>query len=172
MMRTGLHVFKTVVEHGNISKAANSLAISRPVISRTIAGLEHRLGVPLFDRSPQGVEPTLYGRALHKLAITVFDDLRRGVQEIEFLADPTAGDVRIGWRARRIPGFVGVADPSRANAISSLRSSSLRKLASCQHRNPPDQKIQGISTETSMSRGIDIFNYFEFVEVTTGPTRV
>ena len=103
-----LHVFKTVAEHGNISKAAASLAISRPVISRTIAGLEHRLGVPLFDRSPQGVEPTLYGRALRKLAITVFDDLRRGVQEIEFLADPTAGELRLGcsdWAA----GAVGVA---------------------------------------------------------------
>jgi len=103
-----LHVFKTVAEHGNISKAADRLAISRPVISRTIAGLERRLGVPLFDRSPQGVEPTLYGRALHKLAITVFDDLRRGVQEIEFLADPTAGELRLGcsdWAA----GPVGVA---------------------------------------------------------------
>jgi len=103
-----LHVFKTVAEHGNISKAADSLAISRPVISRTIAGLEHRLGVPLFDRGPQGEEPTLYGRALHKLAITVFDDLRRGVQEIEFLADPTAGELRLGcsdWAA----GPVGVA---------------------------------------------------------------
>src|SRR5206468_667170 len=89
-----LHVFKAVAEHGNISKAAGSLAISRPVISRTVAGLEHTLGVPLFDRSPQGVEPTLYGRALYKLAITLFDDLRRGVREIEFLADPTAGELR------------------------------------------------------------------------------
>jgi DNA-binding transcriptional LysR family regulator len=91
-----LHVFKTVAEHGNISKAADSLALSRPVISRTIAGLEHRLGVPLFDRSPQGVEATLYGRALHKLAITVFDDLRHGMQEIKFLADPTVGELRLG----------------------------------------------------------------------------
>src|SRR6266571_4103454 len=103
-----LHIFRVVVEHGNISKAADRLAISRPVISRTIAGLERRLGVPLFDRSQQGVEPTLYGRALHKLAITIFDDLRRGVQEIEFLADPTAGELRLGcsdWAA----GAVGVA---------------------------------------------------------------
>jgi DNA-binding transcriptional LysR family regulator len=50
-----------VAEHGNISKAADSLAISHPVISRMIASLERTLGVPLFDRSPQGVEPTLYG---------------------------------------------------------------------------------------------------------------
>jgi DNA-binding transcriptional LysR family regulator len=91
-----LHLFAVVADHGNISKAADSLAISRPVISRTIANLERLLGVPLFDRSPLGVEPTLFGRALRKLAITVSDDLRQGVQEIEFLADPTAGELRIG----------------------------------------------------------------------------
>ena len=34
----------------------------------------------------------LYRRALRKLAITVFDDLRQGTQEIEFLADPTAAN--------------------------------------------------------------------------------
>src|SRR5215470_13823593 len=89
-----LRVFLAVAEHGNISKAADSLAISRPVISRTIADLERTLGVPLFDRSQQGVEPTLYGRALRELAITVSDDMRQGMQEIEFLANPTAGELR------------------------------------------------------------------------------
>jgi DNA-binding transcriptional LysR family regulator len=104
-----LHIFLIVAEHGNISKAADSLAISRPVISRTIAALERTLGVPLLDRSPQGVEPTLYGRALRKLAITVFDDLRQGMQEIEFLADPTAGELRIGCNESMIFGLVSAA---------------------------------------------------------------
>ena len=39
-----LRVFMVVAEHGNISKAADGLAVSRPVISRTIAGLERALG--------------------------------------------------------------------------------------------------------------------------------
>src|SRR5262249_37221790 len=95
--------------HGNISKAADSLAVSRPVISRTIAGLERTLGVPLFDRSPQGVEPTLYGRALRKLALTLFDDLRQGMQETEFLADPTAGELRIGCNESMATGLVAAA---------------------------------------------------------------
>jgi DNA-binding transcriptional LysR family regulator len=104
-----LRLFMAVTEHGNISKAADSLAISRPVISRTIANLERTLGVPLFDRSPQGVEPTLYGRALRKTAITVFDDLRRGMQEIDFLADPTAGELRIGCNESMAAGLVAAA---------------------------------------------------------------
>jgi DNA-binding transcriptional LysR family regulator len=90
-----LHVFMAVVEQGTMAKAAARLAISRPVVSKTIADLEHTLGVPLFDRSPQGVEPTLYGRALLARGVAVFDELRQGVKDIEFLADPTIGELRI-----------------------------------------------------------------------------
>jgi DNA-binding transcriptional LysR family regulator len=104
-----LHLFTVVAEHGNISKAADTLAVSRPAISRTIAGLERALGVPLFDRSPQGVEPTLYGLALRKLAVTVFDDLHQGMQEIEFLADPTAGELRVGCNEAMTAGLVTAA---------------------------------------------------------------
>jgi len=52
--------------------------------------------VRLFDRSPQSVEPTLYGRALLKRSLTVFDDLRASANEIEYFADPTTGELRIG----------------------------------------------------------------------------
>jgi DNA-binding transcriptional LysR family regulator len=91
-----LHILMTVVERGSMAKAAEQLAISQPVVSKSVADLEHALGVRLLDRSPQGVEPTIYGRAIVGSGVAVFDDLRQGVKEIEFLADPTAGEVRIG----------------------------------------------------------------------------
>jgi DNA-binding transcriptional LysR family regulator len=53
------------------------------------------LGVRLIDRSRQGIEPTPYGRALLKSGVAIFDDLRQGIREIEFLSDPASGDVRI-----------------------------------------------------------------------------
>jgi DNA-binding transcriptional LysR family regulator len=49
-----------------------------------------------LDRNPQGVEVTLYGSVLARRALAAFDELRQGVAEIKFIADPTAGDVRIG----------------------------------------------------------------------------
>jgi DNA-binding transcriptional LysR family regulator len=55
------------------------------------------------------VEPTLYGRALRKFAVTVSDDLRQGMQEIEFLTDPTAGEVRIGCNETTTAGLVAAA---------------------------------------------------------------
>jgi DNA-binding transcriptional LysR family regulator len=91
-----LHILMTVVERGSMTKAAEQLAISQPVVSKSVADLEHALGVRLLDRSPQGVEPTVYGRAIVGSGVAVFDDLQQGVKQIEFLADPTAGEVRIG----------------------------------------------------------------------------
>jgi DNA-binding transcriptional LysR family regulator len=101
-----LHVFMAVVEQGNMARAADSLAISRPVVSRTIADLERALGVRLLDRSPQGVEPTLYGRALLKRSVAVFDELKQSVRDIESLGDPNSGEVRIGCTEPMAAGFV------------------------------------------------------------------
>jgi DNA-binding transcriptional LysR family regulator len=91
-----LRILTTVAQAGSMGKAATQLALSQPAVSKAIAEMEYTLGVALLDRTPQGVEPTLYGRALLKWAAAAFDDLSQGVREIESLADPTAGEVRIG----------------------------------------------------------------------------
>lgn len=101
-----LHVLLTVVQAGSMNKSAALLNTTQPAISRSIADLEHTLGVRLLDRGPQGVEPTEYGRALISCCVAVFDELRQGVKNIEFLADPTAGEIRIGSPAALTHTFV------------------------------------------------------------------
>src|SRR5215813_13632227 len=91
-----LRVLMSVVQAGSMSKAAERLGTAQPALSRSIAELEHALGVRLLDRGPRGVEPTAYGRALIKRGVAVFDELRQGVKDIEFIKDPTIGEVRIG----------------------------------------------------------------------------
>jgi DNA-binding transcriptional LysR family regulator len=91
-----LKILMAVATWGSMAKAAKHLTISQPVVSKVIADLESLLGVQLFDRSPQGVEPTPCGRALFRRSIAVFDDLGTSVGEIKFLADPTSGELRIG----------------------------------------------------------------------------
>jgi DNA-binding transcriptional LysR family regulator len=91
-----LHILMMVVQAGSMRKAATLLNTSQPAISRSIAELEDAIGVRLLDRNPQGIEPTAYGRALLDGGATAFDELQQAVKNIEFLADPTAGDVRIG----------------------------------------------------------------------------
>jgi DNA-binding transcriptional LysR family regulator len=107
--RISLHdvrVLMSVVEAGSMGKAAKRLATSQPAISRSIAELEDALGVRLLDRSPQGIEPTAYGRALLKRGLVVFDELMQGVKDIRFLADPSAGELRIGASIAVAAGFV------------------------------------------------------------------
>src|SRR6516162_3431108 len=89
-----LHILITVVEAGTMGKAAERLNTSQPAISRAIADLERTIGVRLLDRHRQGVEPTEYGRALVDSGSAMFDDLHQGLKKIEFLADPTGGEVR------------------------------------------------------------------------------
>ncbi len=91
-----LHILLAVAQSGSMARAADQLAISQPVVSKTISDLEYALGVRLLDRTSRGIEPTTYGRAFINCGTAVFDELRRGVQQIEFLSDPSVGTVRIG----------------------------------------------------------------------------
>jgi DNA-binding transcriptional LysR family regulator len=50
-----VRVLMSAVEAGSMGKAAKQLHTSQPAISRAISDLEHALGVPLIDRSPQGI---------------------------------------------------------------------------------------------------------------------
>ena len=91
-----LHVFVTVVQSGSMAKAALRLGVSQPAVSELIAGLENAIGVRLLDRSPRGIEPTIYGRALLDRTRAAFYELKEGIRTIEHLADPMVGELRIG----------------------------------------------------------------------------
>ncbi len=101
-----LHILMAVVQDGSMGKAARRLHTSQPNISRSIADLENALGVRLLDRHRQGIEPTNYGRALLDGGVAVFDDLRQAVKNIELLANPAAGEVRIGCNPLVATSFV------------------------------------------------------------------
>jgi DNA-binding transcriptional LysR family regulator len=101
-----IHVLMAVVQAGSMGKAAALLNTTQSAISRSIADLEHSVGVQLLDRSPQGVAPTQYGRALLKRGTAVFDELKQGVKDIEHLADPGAGELCVGSGAPHAQGVV------------------------------------------------------------------
>jgi len=94
-----LHIFFAVAECGSMAKAGTRLGVTQPAISKAVGDLEAAVGVRLLDRSPQGVEPTIYGNALLKCGLAAFDELRQGIRSIEHLVDPTAGEIRIGCQA-------------------------------------------------------------------------
>lgn len=91
-----LYILKAAADTGSMMKAANKLAITQPAVSYAIAEMEHALGVPLLDRTSQGVSPTVYGEALIKRSLVVFNELQQGISEIASLADPAVGELRMG----------------------------------------------------------------------------
>src|SRR5215510_10483539 len=100
-----LHILLAVAKSGSMGKAAAELAISQPSVSKAIADVEHEVGLRLFDRGPHGIEPTIYGRALLRCGTAVFDELRQGVKELDFLTDPTSGELRFGCTETMAAGF-------------------------------------------------------------------
>jgi DNA-binding transcriptional LysR family regulator len=137
-----LHVLMAVVQAGGMGKAARRLNTSQSAVSRSIAELEHAFGVRLLDRSRQGVEPTQYGRALLGCGAAVFDELRQGVKSIEFLTDPTIGEVRVAGNEHIIAGLIATVFgrlrrqyPGVAIDVTSVGS------VSEQHRELRDRKI-------------------------------
>jgi DNA-binding transcriptional LysR family regulator len=103
-----LDILMAVIETGSMGKAANRLGISQPAVSKGMVELEDALGVQLVDRSRRGVVPTAYGLALSKRSVAIFNDLRQGVQDIDFLTDPTKGEIRIGATD---PAMVAIVAP-------------------------------------------------------------
>jgi DNA-binding transcriptional LysR family regulator len=94
--------------------------------------METTLGVRLFDRTAHGVEPNLYGRALLKWGGAIFDDLRQGINELDYLADPTSGELRVAAAEPIVAGFLPAViekltrrHPRIVFRITSLHSPSL-----------------------------------------------
>jgi len=116
-----LDIVMVVMQAGSMGKAAERLHMTQSAVSKSVADLEHVLGVRLLDRSRRGVEPTMYGRALDRCGLSIFDDLRQGLRVIEFLADPTAGE--LPHRDDAGAGGGGSFQPSSNNCHDNTRAS-------------------------------------------------
>jgi DNA-binding transcriptional LysR family regulator len=101
-----LQILASVAQHGSMAKAAAHLATTQPTVSQAIADLEDAVGVRLFDRSTQGVVPTVFGEILLKRGAEAFDALKQGMRDIEFHATSGAGDVWVGCREVQLLGFM------------------------------------------------------------------
>ena len=110
-----LRYFLAVVRVGSVRGAAARLNVAASAISRQIMELETECGQPLLERSQAGVAPTLCGDALLRRAAEALDALDQGVREVDFLADPAAGEVRVGASEPYIAGGHLAAAIARAS---------------------------------------------------------
>ncbi len=74
-----LQCFLAVAQFGGVQKAAESLSITQPAVSKTVAELESILGVRLFERGRHGAVPTREGQLFMPHASACVSALRQGV---------------------------------------------------------------------------------------------
>jgi DNA-binding transcriptional LysR family regulator len=82
-----LKVFVSVAENGGFAKAAARLRSSPPAVTRTVAALEQRVGVQLFNRTTRMVSMTEAGRRFLEHARRILTDL--DVAESELAGEST-----------------------------------------------------------------------------------
>ena len=90
-----LRVFIAVADHGGLAKAAAVIHSSPPAVTRTIASLEERLGVRLFDRTTRSLRLTEPGIKFLDDARRLLGDLETAEQEIAGQSNVVSGNLTI-----------------------------------------------------------------------------
>jgi DNA-binding transcriptional LysR family regulator len=85
-----------LAKHRHFARAAESLSLSQPALSRSISVLEQRLGVQLFDRTPGGVEPTAYGRLIIERGKEISLKENELLRELQLMQGVEIGELSIG----------------------------------------------------------------------------
>ncbi|UIP57558.1 LysR substrate-binding domain-containing protein [Agromyces marinus] len=91
-----LVLLTAIADEGTLVRAAESLHITQPVVTRALREVEDLLGVQLFERMPRGVTPTEYGRAFIERARSVLAELRAADEEVRLLQTGRLGTVTVG----------------------------------------------------------------------------
>ena len=89
-------IFFEVAKQGNISKAAESLYISQPAISKTIVRLEDNLNVKLFKRNSRGVSLTEEGEVLFRHVQETIHHIEEAENALQKMKDYHIGHLDIG----------------------------------------------------------------------------
>jgi len=83
-------------ELGNLRRSAARLGMTQPAATKLLHDLESALGVQLFERSRNGMTPTLYGETMIRYAQTLLADLDAVCAEVDALSDGATGTIAAG----------------------------------------------------------------------------
>lgn len=92
-----LQWFVALAESEHVTSAAERLNIAQPTLSRAIARLEKRVGVPLFDRQQNRLRLNKYGEVFRAHVVRAISEIDRAEQRIATLVDPDTGTIALGF---------------------------------------------------------------------------
>jgi LysR family pca operon transcriptional activator len=88
--------FMEVARHGSVSRAAESLHLTQPAVTRTIRELETICGKPLIEREGRGIRITPHGEIFLRYAGRSLSAARGGIAALEQLGLSETAPIRIG----------------------------------------------------------------------------
>lgn len=91
-----LRYFLEIAREGNMSRAAETLHVSQPTLSKQMKALETELGKKLFRRGSSSLALTDEGMLLRKRAEDILDMVDKTADEFQALDSITGGEVHIG----------------------------------------------------------------------------
>ncbi len=90
-----LHI-AALARHGNFHRAAESLHITQPALTKSVRKLEAQLDVLLFDRGPEAVRPTEHCLVLLEHAERIFDELDQAGNRLAELSSRPLSRIQVG----------------------------------------------------------------------------
>ena len=91
-----LHQAVILARYRNYARAAQALHMTQPALSRSISGLEARVGEKLFNRTPRGVEVTAFGEMLLARSHTLLEGAAEVEREFKLMRGLEIGELRVG----------------------------------------------------------------------------
>jgi LysR family transcriptional regulator, pca operon transcriptional activator len=89
-------VVDAVALRGSLLKAAASLNLTQPALSKTLHEAEDIVQVKLFDRHSRGMRPTAAGTTLVDSARRILAELKRLDEQVDIVGDPSKATLALG----------------------------------------------------------------------------
>lgn len=90
-----LQYFQVLARYEHYTRAAEILCITQSALSKSIAGLESELGVPLFEKKGRNIQLTKYGRILCDYIDRGMHELDSGITRIQGMNSPDSGKLKL-----------------------------------------------------------------------------
>ncbi|HYD71189.1 LysR substrate-binding domain-containing protein [Azospirillum sp.] len=159
-----LRVVTAVKEHGSLLKAAETLGLTQPAVSKALKEIEAELGVTLFRRTNRGVEATPYGEAMLHHIRQMFSQLEQAADEVAGLKQGVGGRVAVGTlisaSARLLPRAIALMRRDRPRIVTTVLEGTWDLLAPALLRGDLDLTV-GRLPEFQHREGLELEPFYE-----------
>ncbi|MEM7706393.1 MAG: LysR family transcriptional regulator [Pseudomonadota bacterium] len=116
-----LRHFVSVVETGNITRAAELQHITQPALTRSVRNMEERIGGDLLNRQHHSITPTEAGEVLYQYAKLIIRQAELAISDVKAISKGHKGHVHVGIAALFAPTLAGALASHLAKVFPELQ---------------------------------------------------